>query len=482
MKQHKLAGKAIKGDGTEATAKRIKAVFEADGITNKWGYELSVEGYYFIDHDDNSIEWEENYYMNQHDIIPLPEAEALVFGELKAGMMVTANETYSWLKKGAIYEVSEWNGSRLRLIPLGTTNEVISASTAYVKYLSQATIRDFLRTLPEWIAERALRQVDEGWTAYEKYPIDLDDAVGAFANWETTNEGYAFWEDVSLEHYDRARELLQPERVGKWWDYPTSGTLHVTSKDKDGNLYGYGINRHGNWFDRTDESSDYVGCPKEHTQMLTPADPKEVEQMLDTERVKRGLVEGIEFVPLTVDGGQFSLAKCEVREDRLKYGLQGENSLSVKTSAFGWFRLFSNGKWAEIIEEQADPMCDSELPHSDKPDKFPRMMWVWDHKPEDAEVLEVDRYESGTKYPWWSDAADFRYASDTHPVTGEPAQTDVIAQIREVVERWEQQLEKYRNTKDDTREVEHNIFKAKYKFQQLRDDLKQIKETLNQQK
>ena len=66
---------------------------------------------------------------------------------------------------------------------------------------------------------------------------------------------------------------------------------------------------------------------------------------------------------------------------------------------------------------------------------FPRVMWVWDGDVNDAKQATVLQHDDHI-FPWCTDLLrTYRYASDTHPVTGRPATapTDPLDQIREVM-------------------------------------------------
>ena len=60
-------------------------------------------------------------------------------------------------------------------------------------------------------------------------------------------------------------------------------------------------------------------------------------------------------------------------------------------------------------------------------DSFPRVMWVWDGEPEDCERVNIVEHNLRKWLPWigenfTQDTSDaYLYASDTHPVTREPA-------------------------------------------------------------
>ena len=411
MKQHKLSGYAIKGDGTRETADRIRKVFEAD----RWSvrsYRFKDETYHYFD--DTGRYWKDEEPQDSgFETIPLTEAEALVFGELKEGMKVVFTDEMQKQAKNAfddkIHELEYFSNGAWWFVEGGY---------GIPAWLRRATITDFLRTLPEDIAERALKQVDEKYFHYEEHPENLSEALDCFADWEDTEEREEYWWEVHEGNYDRARAIIaEKDSVGKWWRMEFGGvaaTFMVTS-DNHGLIHGYGVDDKKGWFDLSEtSSSDYICSRSVLDAKATPATPEEVERVLN-------------------DQGCVEIAKSHY------VNKAGEVVEGIPVNFGDETKYYTQPNDAAPESVKTEPT-----------DNFPRVMWVWDEDDptgEDIETRKVIGYCDGLDAPYTAINPNGRreahwYASDTHPVTGEPAQQkSVVEQIREVVERWESKLD-----------------------------------------
>ncbi len=326
--------------------------------------------------------------------------------ELKVGMMAYADKSEDDFRKEEfipIFKIEEISIQGINEKPwarpeLGVPNGV------RIEHCRRATLTDFLKTLPEDIAERALRQVDETSEYYTLHPEDLPAAVAAIGKWDDKDEGYQFWNEVAHGNYDRARELLKVDRVGKWWKYSETGMFMATSINDKGGIHGYGVRTNGEWLDNSNQFHSPWVSVHEYDD-LTPANPKEVERML-TEMTEKKYKVG-DVVESTWSGNNRTIEELDIEIELC----DSDNDCTV--SVEGVF-LFLNGQWATIIEPAQDSKMEPEA------DKFPRMMWVGDYIKE-MKPRMVDHHVKTHSYPWKTQTQEYRYASDTHPVTGEPA-------------------------------------------------------------
>ena len=469
--KHKLSGYAIKGDGTRETADRIRKVFEADGWNvSDWTFETDNQygcppvGQLEVDPIGEGRE-----YGNPYTVIPLTEAEALVFGELKEGMKVVALPESSGygmyeVDEGKIFEIVERKEhlgyDSFELKPVNHEPETFGRIYCRVQDVRRATITDFLRTLPEDIAERALKQVESD-VDYQSCD-SLAEAISCGIEWVDSEEGDEYWSEVEEGNYGRARAILaEKDRVGKWW-YVYGGLMFVTS-DNEGVMYGYGVDQEGDWFDHSKQTGvSFTGTLKTNKPpKMTPATPEEVKKVLDAERVKRGLVEG-------------AVVKSAVGSNNkiIKTGAIYLNNHTEMYDGDGTTCLMKNGKWAEIITPAPSK------PEPKPTDNFPRVMWVVaaigqteylahvTDNPHKNKGLRADKWFVYGKSSFIECTGSFdslvRIATpeevqehfdrmDTHPVTGEPAQQkSVVEQIREVYNKAAKML---RDADNDSMEV-----------------------------
>lgn len=158
-------------------------------------------------------------------------------------------------------------------------------------------------------------------------------------------------EQLRKEFNSKLDEILKPKfEVGKWYkakniksNLYNNSLINVIEFNEDGTYNGYGFDYSGNWFNKKN-------CGDIFTKELirTEATPKEVEEALIKEAVKRGFKEGVRVdrsifknmsLPTTICDENFTSNSNEF----IFY--EKHNVLRL-----GNYGIFYNGKWAEIVK------------------------------------------------------------------------------------------------------------------------------------
>ena len=146
---------------------------------------------------------------------------------------------------------------------------------------------------------------------------------------------------IEKEFPDAFKNQLE---VGKWYKETTvfknNMLVHVLKNNENGDIECFGFNGRGVWFDNKDNFG---------TNGLELATPKEVEDALIKEAVKRGFKEGVEYHSLS-DNRQFKVASESVM------GFY----ISNNQLCYGDSTIFLNGTWATIIEQPKEVLITME--------------------------------------------------------------------------------------------------------------------------
>lgn len=131
-------------------------------------------------------------------------------------------------------------------------------------------------------------------------------------------------------------EVFEPVlEVGKWYtDNDDYGFLVYITKIKQEKYFGYGFDGNGDWCN--DDNEDWGDV----SDIDKPATYKEVRTAIEKEAVKRYPIGA--KVKCLLDGRVFNI----IRESVFDFDILGNKGY------FGGVKVFDNGKWAEIIEEE----------------------------------------------------------------------------------------------------------------------------------
>lgn len=100
-------------------------------------------------------------------------------------------------------------------------------------------------------------------------------------------------EELRKEFNDRIDSLLKPKfEVGKWHKHKKGFIFNCTSINQTGNMYGYGINEDGSWFEELEDNGYTCACNSYAVKDLIPATESEVLLALTNEASKLGLIGG----------------------------------------------------------------------------------------------------------------------------------------------------------------------------------------------
>lgn len=129
--------------------------------------------------------------------------------------------------------------------------------------------------------------------------------------------------------------------LNRWYKHPNGSLYFINNECEYGHLYGYGFDNDGEWYVRNNDESDFCAFNSVAKKEITEAAPQEVEQAM-IEESNRIYKENVRV-------------KCAFHNvESIVYDFNSfvfvDNNLWSK-SDFGNICLFSNGKWATIIEQ-----------------------------------------------------------------------------------------------------------------------------------
>jgi len=135
---------------------------------------------------------------------------------------------------------------------------------------------------------------------------------------------------------DTFKECFETElEVNRWYKHKCGGYLFVTETNEEF-LFAYGFKSDMSWFDK----DDYLITT---TELLQPATEKEVEEALVKEAIKIGFKSGVVC-------NNSNIHKTKVNDSVLEYHYIKfkDNELRIHENDCKWYKIFSNGTWAEI--------------------------------------------------------------------------------------------------------------------------------------
>lgn len=143
---------------------------------------------------------------------------------------------------------------------------------------------------------------------------------------------------------EKVKQLENPKfEVGKWYKRPHNKALLFATNDNGNGWYsGYGFDIYGKWMES--------GSPQWTLDREIPATDKEVEEALIKEAERRGFKKGVRINNSSLKG--CCLYDDAIDGDGFKY-YSKNSSFSYKNAlTFGYFVVFIDGKWAEIIKDE----------------------------------------------------------------------------------------------------------------------------------
>ena len=147
---------------------------------------------------------------------------------------------------------------------------------------------------------------------------------------------------IEKEFPDAFKNQLE---VGKWYKETTvfknNMLVHVLKNNENGDIECFGFNGRGVWFDNKDNFG---------TNGLELATPKEVEDALIKEAVKRGFKDSFDYISLA--GFSYHISKV--------VGFYFERNTLVMNHSNGINDIFNNGTWATIIERPKEVLITME--------------------------------------------------------------------------------------------------------------------------
>jgi len=141
-----------------------------------------------------------------------------------------------------------------------------------------------------------------------------------------------YWKDTFKECFETELE------VGKWYKMDCNESLFYITKLGKKYISAYGFNQFGEWVNEIDN----FGLNQAYNK--TPATEKEVEEALVKEAIKRGFKSGVVC-------NNSNIHKTKVNDSVLEYHYIKfkDNELRMHENDCKWYKIFSNGTWAEIL-------------------------------------------------------------------------------------------------------------------------------------